>query len=230
MMVLFRFISGIFHMISNDGGVALVDEGRNAGPDDEESLTTGQFFLEMVKVFILAAVIIIPVRVFLFQPFFVQGQSMQPNFEDGEYLVVNEFGYKKTPVAFGETEFFTVSSFRDLSRQEPIVFRSLQKEGQYLIKRVIGLPGESVKIENSKVMIGNSVHPEGFVLDESAYLGKTVVTTDMKAVTLAPDEYFVLGDNRPHSHDSRFFGPIKEDVIIGRVLIRAWPVSRAEWY
>jgi len=219
-------------MLSNKNdsdAIGGAEEGAG-GENEEESLTAGQFFLEMVKVFVLAAVVIIPVRVFLFQPFFVQGQSMRPNFEDGEYLVVNEFGYKKTSVGIGETDFFTVSPFRDLSRQEPIVFRSLETDGQYLIKRVIGLPGESVKIENSKVMIANRVHPEGFLLDESSYLGKTVLTTDMKAITLQSDEYFVLGDNRTQSRDSRFFGPIKESMIVGRVLIRAWPVSRAEWY
>lgn len=206
----------------------MVSNGKNI--DEDDSLTAGQFFLEMVKVFLLAAVVIIPVRVFLFQPFFVQGQSMQPNFEDGEYLVVNEFGYKKTAIGPEPRSFFTVDPFKELSRQEPVVFRSPQKNGQYLIKRVIGLPGESVKIEDSKVMIANATHPEGFVLDESAYLARTVVTTDMKAVTLGPDEYFVLGDNRGHSHDSRFFGPIGKDSVVGRVLIRAWPVSRAEWY
>ncbi len=218
-------------MLSNNGGGDSGDAGDGrVSQDEEDSLTAGQFFLEMVKVFVLAAVVIIPVRVFLFQPFFVQGQSMQPNFEDGEYLVVNEFGYKRTEVGFGGRDLFTVSPFRDLSRQEPIVFHSPQNKGQYLIKRVIGLPGESVKIENSKVMIANAAHPEGFVLDESAYLGKTVITTDMKTITLASDEYFVLGDNRAHSHDSRFFGPIKESAIVGRVLIRAWPLSRVEWY
>ena len=215
-------------MLSNEGSVEPEEVGTPIDPD--ESLTAGQFFLEMVKVFVLAAVIIIPVRVFLFQPFFVQGQSMHPGFEDGEYLVVNEFGYKETSVGLGEQDWFTVSSFKDLARQEPVVFRSPQKEGQYLIKRVIALPGESVKIENSKVMVANGMHPEGFVLDESAYLSNTVVTTDMKAITLGPDEYFVLGDNRMHSYDSRSFGPIRKDQVVGRVLIRAWPVSRAEWY
>jgi len=217
-------------MLSTNDGEEGGGVGGNRPDADEEALSAGQFFLEMVKVFILAAVIIIPVRVFLFQPFFVQGQSMQPNFEDGEYLVVNEFGYKTTSVGFGDRASFTVSPFQNLSRQEPVVFHSPQKEGQYLIKRVIGLPGESVKIENSKVMISNETHPEGFVLDESAYLGNPVVTTDMDAVTLASDAYFVLGDTRTHSYDSRFFGPIKESAIVGRVLIRAWPLSRAEWY
>lgn len=197
---------------------------------EEESLSAGQFFSEMVKVFLLAAVIIIPIRVFLFQPFFVQGSSMVPNFHDGEYLIVNEFGYKKTEVGAAGYHLFTTDPFRELVRQEPVVFRSPQNNGQYLIKRVIGLPGETVKIERSKVMIANDIHPEGFVLDESEYLADTVVTTDMKALTLGPDEYFVLGDNRTASHDSRFFGPVDKDMIIGRVLFRAWPVSEAEWY
>ena len=208
-------------MSLNDTGVGSGGNVGNGEPadDEEESLTAGQFFLEMVKVFVLAAVVIIPVRVFLFQPFFVQGQSMQPNFEDGEYLVVNEFGYKSTDVGIGNLDAFTVSPFKELSRQEPVVFHSPQKEGQYLIKRVIGLPGESVKIEHSKIFIANKTHPEGFVLDESAYLGASVVTDDngMKSVvTLGPDEYFVLGDNRDASSDSRVWGFVPEDNIVGR--------------
>lgn len=205
-------------------------QDRGYEPSEEESLSAGQFFSEMVKVFLLAAVIIIPIRVFLFQPFFVQGSSMVPNFHNGEYLIVNEFGYKRTDVGAAGYDLFTVDPFRELVRQEPVVFRSPQNNGQYLIKRVIGLPGETVKIERSKVMIANDIHPEGFVLDESEYLADTVVTTDMKALTLGPDEYFVLGDNRAASHDSRFFGPVGKDMIIGRVLFRAWPFSDIEWY
>lgn len=208
------------------------EHDRERASSEEESLSAGQFFSEMVKVFLLAAVIIIPIRVFLFQPFFVQGSSMVPNFHDGEYLIVNEFGYKKTEVGAAGYHLFTTDPFRELVRQEPVVFRSPQTNGQYLIKRVIGLPGETVKIERSKVMIANDIHPEGFVLDESEYLADTVVTDEhgMKTVTLGPDEYFVLGDNRTASHDSRFFGPVDKDMIIGRVLFRAWPVSEAEWY
>ena len=208
------------------------EQDRGHEPSEEESLSAGQFFSEMVKVFLLAAVIIIPIRVFLFQPFFVQGLSMVPNFHDGEYLIVNEFGYKKTDVGAAGYDLFTVDPFRELVRQEPVVFRSLQNDGQYLIKRVIGLPGETVKIERSKVMIANAVHPEGFVLDESEYLADTVVTEGygMKTITLGPDEYFVLGDNRTASRDSRFFGPVGKDMIIGRVLFRAWPFSDMKWY
>lgn len=200
---------------------------KNGG---EEELSAGQFFLEMVKVFLLAAVIIIPVRVFLFQPFFVQGSSMQPNFENGEYLVVNEFGYKKTRVGLPDAPFFTVSPFYPLKRQEPIVFRSPQKEDLYLIKRVIGLPGETVRIEHSNIIITDAKHPEGLRLDESSYLASSVITTDMKPLTLGADQYFVLGDNRMNSLDSRVFGPVDRGLVVGRVLFRAWPITRGEWY
>jgi len=206
--------------------------GRDMDPtiEVEEELSAGQFFLEMVKVFILAALIIIPVRVFLFQPFFVQGLSMMPNFHDGEYLVVNEFGYKKTEIGPSGNPLFTVTPFYSLPRQEPVVFRSPQKPDLYLIKRVIGLPGETVRIERSKVIITNASHPDGYELDESAYLAPSVITTDMKPVTLGQDQYLVLGDNRMNSLDSRVFGPVDKGLIVGRVLFRAWPVSRAEWY
>jgi len=205
---------------------------RDTRPETETEgeLSAGQFFLEMVKVFVLAALIIIPVRGFLFQPFFVQGSSMEPNFENGEYLVVNEFGFKRTDVGLPGGPMFTVSPFSALPRQEPIVFRSPQKPDLYLIKRVIGLPGETVRIERSKIFIVNGTHPDGYVLDESAYLAPSVVTTDMKPITLGPDQYLVLGDNRMNSLDSRVFGAVDKGLIVGRVLFRAWPLSRAEWY
>ena len=198
--------------------------------DEEVPLTAGQFFMEMVKVFMLAAAIIIPVRVFLFQPFFVQGSSMVPNFEDGEYLVVNEFGFKQTDVGVPGAHFFTVSPWKELERQKPIVFKSPVTDGQFLIKRVIGLPGESVEIRNSKIIITNGAFPDGFTLDESDYLAKTVFTSDMPKLRLADDEYFVLGDNRTASYDSRMIGPIKKDMIVGRVLFRAWPINRVSAY
>lgn len=205
------------------------DQAHSDEPESEE-LSTGQFFTEMVKVFLLAAVIIIPVRVFLFQPFFVEGASMEPNFHDGEYLIVDEFGYKHTETAVAGRNLFTVEPFFDLTRGEPVVFRSPRHEGQYLIKRVVGLPGETVEIRKSSVVIRDDSNPDGYTLDESGYLDPSAVTTDMKAVTLGDDEYLLLGDNRMNSLDSRIFGPVAKEAIIGRVLLRAWPVSRAAWF
>ena len=197
---------------------------------DIEYLGIGGLLLEMVKVFLLAVVIIIPVRVFLFQPFFVQGSSMEPNFEDGQYLVISEFGYKQTAFDMTERFRFTVDPFKAINRQEVIVFRYPKNPEQFFIKRAIGLPGEAVEIRRGKVIIYNQVHPDGFVLDESGYLGAGTLTQDMARVALHDDEYYVMGDNRMFSYDSRAFGPLSKDKVIGRVLMRAWPVGRFSLY
>lgn len=196
------------------------------GPESEEYLSLGALFLEMVKVIALAIVIIIPIRVFLFQPFFVQGASMEPNFHDGQYLIINEFGYKHTDIpGVG-----AVKQFRELERQEPIVFRYPKNPDQFYIKRIIGLPGESVAIKNGTVYIYNTIHPDGYALDESAYLDKNIKTSDMPKLKLQDNEYFVMGDNRSFSYDSRAFGPIHKKDLIGRVFLRAWPLSTITLY
>lgn len=200
-------------------------------PETEvEYLGIGGLLLEMTKVFLLAIVIIIPVRVFLFQPFFVQGSSMEPNFEDGQYLVVSEFGYKQTDVSFSNNLHFAVGSFKTIERQDVIVFRYPKNPEQFFIKRVIGLPGESVEIRQGKVIIYNAARPNGFVLDESAYIGLDILTKDMPKMSAGDDAYIAMGDNRMFSYDSRAFGPIKKDKIIGRVLLRAWPIKQLSLY
>ena len=188
----------------------------------------GSFLWEIAKVFFWALVIIVPIRIFLFQPFFVQGASMDKNFADGDYLIVNELGYKQTDVnPFGVAHLFTVSTFRDLSRGDVVVFRYPLDTTQFFIKRVIGLPGETVKIAGGKVTIINAQHPDGFVLDESKYLPSSVITSGSLTYTLNDQQYFVMGDNREFSHDSRAFGPVPKDDVIGKVLVRAWPFSKA---
>jgi signal peptidase I len=200
------------------------------GEKNEEYLGIGGLLLEMIRVFVLAVVIIIPVRVFLFQPFFVQGSSMEPNFEDGEYLVVSEFGYKQTNVGFSDSASFEVMPFKTVSRQDVLVFRFPKNPKEFFIKRVIGLPGESVEIVRGKVIIYNAENPKGFVLDESAYLSPAVVTQDMPRMEVPEGHYFMMGDNRMFSYDSRAIGPIAADKIIGRVLLRAWPMERLSFY
>ena len=194
--------------------------------DDEEVYGVGRFLWEIVKIIILALIIIIPVRVFFFQPFFVQGASMEPNFHDGEYLVVGEFGYKETSVGFAGTSLFTVMPFKELHRGDPVVFRPPVVTGQFFIKRVVGLPGETVEINNSHIIIKNTQSPSGFVLNERTYLLPSVETTGDRVITLGADEYFLLGDNRTASKDSRAFGPVSKDRITGKVILRAWPFDR----
>ncbi len=190
---------------------------------DQESMK--DFIIEVVKMFFLALVIIVPVRMFLFQPFIVRGASMEPTFVEREYLIVNEFGYKNTPVSILGKDIITVKPHKNLERKDIVVFRAPKDETQYYIKRVIGLPGETVEINNGVVMIYNDASPEGRVLDESAYLPEGRKTNGTRKVTLAQDEYYVLGDNRPASSDSRSFGPIKKEKVIGKVLVRAWPMT-----
>lgn len=180
----------------------------------------GGFFLEIVKIFILAVVVIVPIRVFLFQPFFVQGASMEPNFEDGEYLIVNELGYKET-----DLKLFHVDSFKEIEREDTIVFRYPLNPSQFFIKRVIGLPGERVKVDKGSVYIYNEANPEGIKLEEN-YLPEGLSTKGENDYQIKDDEYYVMGDNRNHSSDSRAWGPIKSSHVVGKVLLRAWPVSK----
>lgn len=166
------------------------------------------FVLEVVQIVIISAAIIIPIRYFLIQPFYVKGASMEPNFYDHEYLIIDELTYR----------------FREPIRGEIVVFRYPNDPSQYFIKRVIGLPGETVEVSKGEVMIYNGEHPNGMVLDEEYLSG--VRTDGKEKVTLGTDEYYVLGDNRDESLDSRSFGPVMITDIVGRVWVRGLPVSR----
>jgi len=197
---------------------------------DEVYQGIGSFILEIVKIFILALIIIIPIRVFLFQPFFVQGDSMVPNFENNQYLIINELGYKTTAVGLGDKIFFTVKPFREIKRQMVIVFRYPLDRKKYFIKRIIGMPGEKIEIKNGQIYIYNKENPNGYVLNEEDYLMPGIKTVNNlnnnSNITLKDDEYFVMGDNRMASSDSRSWGPIKKTDIIGTVIFRAWPLTK----
>ncbi len=193
-------------------------------PDAYQSV--GSFVLEVIKIIILAFIIIFPIRVFLFQPFFVQGASMEPNFEDGQYLIVNEFGLKETDISFNSHQILKISPFKEIERQKVVVFRYPLDTTKFFIKRVIGLPGETVQVKDGKVTIFNEANPDGFALDEKAYLPSGLRTTGDLTITLRNNQYFMLGDNRMFSSDSRFWGPVPEGDIIGEVSLRAWPLDK----
>ncbi len=170
------------------------------------------FLFEVVKITVITLAIILPIRYYLMQPFFVKGASMEPNFDDNQYLIIDEISYR----------------LREPARGEVIVFKYPVDPTQYYIKRVIGLPGETVEIVDGQVKIFNSVHPLGFVLDESKYLAPSVATYGGSKMTLGPGEYFVLGDNRSASYDSRRWGILPGKNITGRVWLRAWPPQTAQ--
>ena len=191
----------------------------------KDDLTGRSFFWELVKTVVLAILIVAPIKIFIIQPFFVHGASMEPNFHDGDYLIVKELGYKTTVVEAGEKEFFTVKPYKNIKRGEVIVFRNPNNQKQFFIKRVIGLPGEKVVIAQGRVYIYNDEHPEGFLLDEKEYLPSKVFTSHPRTFQLKDNQYVVLGDNRGNSSDSRYWGILDGDLIIGKVSLRAWPLG-----
>lgn len=171
----------------------------------------GRFIFEVAKVVLVALVIIVPIRIFVFQPFEVSGDSMVPNFLDSDYLIVDEISYR----------------LRDPERGEVIIFRYPRDRSQFFIKRIIGLPGETVSFNEGEVSVSNGSE---MVLNESTYLmahAKDASGVNQEVV-LGPDEYYVLGDNRDASSDSRSWGTVPRDDIIGRAWFRAFPFDRAE--
>lgn len=178
----------------------------------EEKSSVGGFFWDLLKIFIIAFIITAPFRLFVAEPFVVSGASMVPTFQDKDYLIVDRWTYRNSEVKRGDV----------------IVFKYPKDTSQYFIKRIIGLPGETVKIEKGHVVIINSDNPEGFTLPED-YLPKSTQTLGIAGRTgqqvLGSDEYFVLGDNRNASSDSRMWGILPKDDIIGRAFLRVLPFN-----
>ncbi len=169
------------------------------------------FLTEVVKTIIISLAIVLPIRYFLIQPFFVSGASMEPNFHNGEYLIIDEISYR----------------FNSVARGDVIVFKyPYGANKDYYIKRVVGLPGEKVEIKNGEVRIYNGGNPEGFVLDESKYLPAELKTAGEKIWEVQKDEFFVMGDNRSASYDSRSWGLLKKNYVVGRTWVRAWPFDK----
>ena len=164
------------------------------------------FVWEVLKIFIIASVIVLPIRYFLFQPFIVKGDSKAPNFLSGDYLIVDELSYR----------------FSDPQRGEVIVFKYPKDTTQRFIKRVIGLPGETVNIKNGSITI--SKDGKSFILDEK-YLPFDLKTYGEVNTVLGSDEFFVLGDNREFSYDSRRWGNVPREDIIGKALLRILPLA-----
>ena len=188
-----------------------INKDKNKDKDDVPSFAKSPkgFVIELIKIVLIALVVIIPIRYFLFQPFYVRGASMEPNFYDNEYLIVDEITYR----------------FSDPERGDVVVVKVPEKKSDFLIKRIIGLPGETVEIKDGDIIIYNNENVDGFVLPEN-YLKEGLNTSGYKKEEVKEGEYYILGDNRPVSLDSRSFGPLNGDNIIGRAWLRVWPFDQ----
>ena len=170
-----------------------------------------QFGFEVAKVVLIALVIVLPLRVFVFQPFLVRGDSMEQNYHSGDYLIVDQLSYR----------------LRSPERGEVIVLKFPFDTSQRFIKRIVGLPGETVEVEDGKVVVyrGEEGQREAVVLDESMYLPLDLVTPGSVRIELREQEYFVLGDNRPFSSDSRKWGVLEKEFIVGRVFLNVFSLE-----
>ncbi len=162
------------------------------------------FVWEIVKISIISLAIVIPIRYFIFQPFIVSGESMEPNFSSGDYFIVDQISYR----------------FKAPERGDVAIFSLPSVSSRPFIKRIIGLPGEKVEIKDGRIIIENN---NEIITLEEEYL--SFETRGNTSFVLEQDEYFVLGDNREFSYDSRRFGPIKKENIVGKAFIRLWPIS-----
>jgi signal peptidase I len=166
----------------------------------------GSALKEIAIFLVLAVIIVLPIRLFVAQPFVVEGESMHPTFESGDYLIVDELSYH----------------LHEPHRGDVIVFRYPGNPKVFYIKRVIGLPGETIDITDGKVTI---TKPDGstITLDEPYVVNEDATYTE--STHIGPGELFVMGDNRPKSSDSRTWGLLPEKNIMGRAVLRLLPAS-----
>ncbi len=163
------------------------------------------FIWETIKIVIIALIIVIPIRYFLFQPIIVDGSSMEPNYNHGDYLIIDGISYR----------------FRDPERGEVVVFRYPEDTSIMHIKRIIGMPEETIVIDSQGIKAINSEGNE-IVLDESQYLSFFNAGKEFEVV-LEENSYFVLGDNRAASFDSRRWGSLPREYIVGKTVLRVFP-------
>jgi len=169
----------------------------------------GQFFLDLIETIVMALAIFVVCYLFLFQPHQVKGNSMFPNYHDGEYILTDKVSYR----------------FGNPVRGDVVVFRSPQNKEVDYIKRVIGFPGETIKIEAGSVFINNQKLNENYLPADHLTTGQSFLTEGQEFV-VPQGEYFLMGDNRNHSSDSREFGSVEKEEFIGRAFLRYWPVNK----
>ncbi|RJQ30750.1 signal peptidase I [Candidatus Parcubacteria bacterium] len=156
---------------------------KTAGNNGQDPQKAKSAVFDFIKFVFIVAIIVIPIRLWIAQPFLVNGASMEPTYSSGDYLIVDELSYH----------------VRDPKKEEVIIFRYPKDPSTFFIKRIVGLPNEEITVEGRKIK-------------------------------LKEDEYFVLGDNRDQSSDSRIWGPVPKELIVGRSFIRLWPINQVSLF
>ncbi len=180
---------------------------NETSPKEAKKSTFKEIVKEIIIFGIIAFGIVLPFRIYIAEPYVVDGRSMDPTFETGDYLIVNKFSYLKGAP----------------KRNTVVVFKYPNDTSKSFIKRIIGLPGETVVMKENIVTIVNNEHPDGFVIDQSYVTHESPSNFTKK---LASDEYFVMGDNRSESFDSRSWGPLEKKYILGKPILRLFPISK----
>jgi signal peptidase I len=181
--------------------VEALDNDAIAVPAPQGQTGWNALLREVLQVIVPALVLAFVVHLFLAQATVVYGQSMEPNLRQHQRLIVDKISFRLHP-----------------PQRNDIVVLDLPEMDELLVKRVVGLPGEQVEVRAGIVYVNSIPLPEPFPHDITAY--------DMPPITLGPLNYFVLGDNRSNSNDSRSFGPVYREHILGRVWLRYWPVDQ----
>lgn len=171
----------------------------------------GVFFLDIIQVIVFAVAIFLFVYLLILQPHKIKGASMMPNFPDGEYLLTDKVTYR----------------FQEPERGDVIVFQPPNsRSGEEFIKRIVGIPGDTIAIRENKVYIDNEELEESYIPEDVLTIGGAFVSGG-KGIIVPTESYFVLGDNREHSSDSRSWGFVEKEKITGRAWLVYWPPSEA---
>jgi signal peptidase I len=173
-------------------------------PEKKENI-----FIETLRFVVISLIIVLPFRYFIAQPFVVSGASMDPTFANGEYLIVDQISYR----------------FSEPKRGDVVIFRYPRDPSKFFIKRIIGLPGETVDLRDGEIRISATTSPS-FTLSEP-YI-KTDAAEGQDHRTLSSTEYYVMGDNRSASSDSRSWGPLQRRLIVGKPILRLLPISHID--
>ncbi len=177
--------------------------------DEENKTKKINSFWELVRYGVIALIIVIPFRIFIAQPYVVSGSSMDPTFKDADYLIVDQLSKR----------------FEDPKRGDVLIIRYPKDPSKFFIKRLIGFPEETVLITDGVVSIYDETNEKSFVLDEPYVIFKK---NENFSIKLERDEYFVMGDNRAGSSDSRIWGPLPKKFIIGKPIIRLLPLNKID--